>query len=122
MKIILLILIAGVLAWLIHERYQPIELFQKIISTTQTSSNNAISIIKAPDGSVTLTNKPKNNGVSTTKERATGQAVTNRRCDGRMYCSQMTSCEEAIWFLRNCPGTKMDGNHDGISCEEQWCK
>jgi len=43
-------------------------------------------------------------------------------CDGRTYCSQMTSCEEATWFLRNCPGTKMDGNNDGIPCEKQWCK
>ncbi len=44
------------------------------------------------------------------------------RCDGRTHCSQMTSCEEATWFLRNCPNTKMDGNNDGIPCERQWCK
>lgn len=43
-------------------------------------------------------------------------------CDGRIYCSQMTSCAEATYFLRNCPGTKMDGDHDGIPCENQWCK
>jgi hypothetical protein len=43
-------------------------------------------------------------------------------CDGRIYCSQMTSCEEATYFLNNCPGTKMDGNHDGVPCEQQWCK
>jgi hypothetical protein len=44
------------------------------------------------------------------------------RCDGRTYCSQMTSCEEATFFLRNCPGVKMDGNNDGVPCEQQWCK
>lgn len=44
------------------------------------------------------------------------------RCDGRTYCSQMTSCAEATYFLRNCPGVKMDGNNDGIPCERQWCK
>ena len=43
------------------------------------------------------------------------------RCDGRTYCSQMTSCEEAKFFLQNCPGAKMDGNHDGVPCEKQWC-
>ena len=43
------------------------------------------------------------------------------RCDGRIHCSQMTSCAEATFFLKNCPGTKMDGNHDGIPCEKQWC-
>jgi hypothetical protein len=40
---------------------------------------------------------------------------------GRIYCSQMTSCAEATYFLQNCPGTKMDGDNDGIPCEEQWC-
>lgn len=33
------------------------------------------------------------------------------RCDGRTLCSQMSSCQEATYFLKNCPGTKMDGNH-----------
>jgi cold shock CspA family protein len=43
------------------------------------------------------------------------------RCDGRTHCSQMTSCAEATFFLRNCPNTQMDGNHDGVPCEQQWC-
>lgn len=42
-------------------------------------------------------------------------------CDGRTHCSQMTSCEEAKFFLRNCPNTKMDGDNDGIPCERQLC-
>jgi len=44
------------------------------------------------------------------------------RCDGRTYCSQMHSCEEATYFLKNCPGVKMDGNRDGVPCEKQWCR
>ncbi|MFV0370637.1 MAG: excalibur calcium-binding domain-containing protein [Azonexus sp.] len=43
-------------------------------------------------------------------------------CDGRTHCSQMRSCEEATFFLRNCPNTKMDGNNDGVPCERQWCR
>ena len=43
------------------------------------------------------------------------------RCDGRTHCSQMRSCDEATYFLRNCPGTQMDGDHDGVPCERQWC-
>jgi len=43
------------------------------------------------------------------------------KCDGRTHCSQMTSCEEATFFLKNCPGTTMDGDNDGIPCERQWC-
>ena len=43
------------------------------------------------------------------------------KCDGRTYCSQMTSCKEAKFFLKNCPDPKMDGNNDGTPCEKQWC-
>ena len=43
------------------------------------------------------------------------------RCDGRIHCAEMRSCEEAHYFLRNCPGVQMDGNHDGVPCEVQWC-
>ena len=46
---------------------------------------------------------------------------TNYRCDGRTHCSQMTSCAEAKFFLRNCPNTEMDGDNDGVPCEQQWC-
>lgn len=42
-------------------------------------------------------------------------------CDGRTRCSQMTSCEEAQFFLKNCPNTQMDGDQDGVPCEHQWC-
>jgi len=42
-------------------------------------------------------------------------------CDGRKHCSQMNSCAEAKYFIRNCPGTKMDGDNDGEPCEDEWC-
>jgi len=41
----------------------------------------------------------------------------NFSCDGRVYCSQMRSRAEAEFFINNCPNTKMDGDHDGIPCE-----
>ncbi len=48
--------------------------------------------------------------------------AANFQCDGRTRCSQMTSCAEATFFIRNCPDTKMDGNNDGVPCESQWCR
>lgn len=42
-------------------------------------------------------------------------------CSGKIYCSEMTSCAEAKFYLRNCPGIKMDGDNDGVPCEKQWC-
>lgn len=43
-------------------------------------------------------------------------------CDGRTRCAQMTSCEEATYFIQHCPNTTMDGDHDGVPCEQQWCQ
>ena len=44
------------------------------------------------------------------------------KCDGRTQCSQMTSCEEATFFIQYCPRTEMDGDGDGVPCERQWCE
>ena len=49
------------------------------------------------------------------------RGASSFKCDGRTYCSQMRSCGEATFFLRNCPNINMDGNNDGIPCEKQWC-
>ncbi|MCY1228433.1 Cold-shock DNA-binding domain protein [compost metagenome] len=51
----------------------------------------------------------------------TSVASSPFQCDGRKYCSQMTSCKEAKYFLKNCPNTEMDGDRDGTPCESQWC-
>ena len=44
------------------------------------------------------------------------------QCDGRTLCSQMTSCDEATFFINHCPNTEMDGDNDGVPCESQWCR
>ena len=36
-------------------------------------------------------------------------------------CSKMTSCAEAIFHQEKCGVPNMDGDHDGIPCERQWC-
>jgi hypothetical protein len=65
------------------------------------------------------------NGDSETAQLLDQEAASDRlspfQCDGRVYCSQMTSCEEAEFFLANCLGVKMDGGGDGVPCEKQWC-
>ncbi|GGQ31913.1 excalibur calcium-binding domain-containing protein [Shewanella litoralis] len=44
------------------------------------------------------------------------------RCEtGKTHCSHMRSCAEATFYINNCPGTKMDGNNDGVPCEMQFC-
>ncbi|CAM4349921.1 excalibur calcium-binding domain-containing protein [Shewanella denitrificans] len=39
----------------------------------------------------------------------------------KTHCSHMKSCEEATFYLKNCPTTQMDGDGDGIPCERQHC-
>ncbi|MFD0740137.1 excalibur calcium-binding domain-containing protein [Lysobacter koreensis] len=51
---------------------------------------------------------------------ATSESSSN--CDGRTSCPQMTSCAEAKYFIQHCPNTAMDGDRDGIPCEDQWCR
>lgn len=45
------------------------------------------------------------------------RADTRFACDGRQYCSQMNSRAEAEFFVAHCGPTKMDGDGDGIPCE-----
>lgn len=47
--------------------------------------------------------------------------VPSFKCEGKQHCSQMKSCEEAKFYIQNCPNTKMDGDNDGVPCERQHC-
>lgn len=38
-------------------------------------------------------------------------------CTGKRFCRQMTSCEEAYFYLRQCGVSSLDGNSDGEPCE-----
>ncbi len=65
--------------------------------------------------------------VPSTDRSISGQAAAQSpaqmqfECDGRAHCSEMRSCEEATYFVRHCPDTKMDGDGDHIPCEDQLC-
>lgn len=44
------------------------------------------------------------------------------RCEaGKVRCPQMRSCAEAVFYINNCPNTRMDGDSDGIPCEDEHC-
>lgn len=49
------------------------------------------------------------------------EAVSKFTCQGKTYCSEMVSCEEAKFYLKNCPNQNTDGDGDGEPCESQWC-
>ena len=64
----------------------------------------------------TFINQIKTHTVKTQSVEETEQF----QCQGKEWCSQMSSYEEAVFYLRNCPGTKMDGDGDGDPCERQF--
>jgi hypothetical protein len=42
-------------------------------------------------------------------------------CTGKTKCNEMSSCEEAMFYLKNCPNVEIDGDGDGVPCEQQFC-
>lgn len=45
---------------------------------------------------------------------------TKYECDGRQYCSQMNSLEEALFFTKNCPNTKLDQSPGEAPCQSDF--
>jgi endonuclease YncB( thermonuclease family) len=43
-------------------------------------------------------------------------------CGAKQYCRQMESCAEALFYLRECGVTTLDGDNDGLPCESKLCK
>ena len=48
------------------------------------------------------------------KSTLSGEAFT---CGSKRYCRDMTSCEEAKFYLQKCGLTRLDGDSDGVPCE-----
>ena len=39
-------------------------------------------------------------------------------CGNKRYCKEMTSCEEAKFYLSQCGLSRLDGDGDGVPCEK----
>jgi hypothetical protein len=99
MRNLLIFLVLGVLAWQGYSAYQ----------------------VRAGSSSEVIDESESSETAQLLDQEAASDTRSPYHCDGRVYCSQMTSCEEAEFFLANCPGVKMDGGGDGVPCEKQWC-
>jgi cold shock CspA family protein len=73
--------------------------------------------VAEPQTSDTVTAVESSDSQATEAQFSDSPVSVSFHCDGRQHCSQMDSRAEAEYFLRNCPDTKMDGDHDGIPCE-----
>ncbi len=109
MKKMLVIVLIGAAAWQVYIR--------------QVNDQQNVPVITNAD--LELMNTPyfgiSNSSITVQPSSHTKSNTPKYSCDGRQHCSQMNSCAEAEFFLRNCPDTKMDGDNDGIPCERQFC-
>ncbi|MGB2741291.1 MAG: excalibur calcium-binding domain-containing protein [Cognaticolwellia sp.] len=81
--------------------------YQRLGLSTASAPVQHIPNTSAPSGSLL------NRAFSDTSTNTNSQFS----CDGRQHCSQMTSRAEAVYFTSHCPNTKMDGDGDGVPCE-----
>lgn len=107
---LILVLLLGVLAWKVFDHHR-----------SRATYTEAAAPIAAPFAAALLAEPVAPRPPEARLAPAPADAARAYRCDGRTHCSQMHSCAEATFFLQNCPGVKMDGNHDGTPCEQQWC-
>lgn len=49
---------------------------------------------------------------------ATPVVLYDMECGRKRHCSQMSSCEEALFYFSNCGQKTLDGNGDGMPCEK----
>ena len=49
------------------------------------------------------------------------ETLSDFECRGKVNCSEMASCEEAKYYLHNCPDSQLDPDGDGIPCETGIC-
>jgi len=45
------------------------------------------------------------------------QCPAGWRCGEKTYCTQMTSCAEAMFHLQTYGPVRLDGDRDGVPCE-----
>lgn len=61
---------------------------------------------------------PANYSLARRFEGSTFEVSASWSCSPRRTCSQIGSCDEAVWYLQNCNwGGKLDGDSDGSPCE-----
>lgn len=51
-----------------------------------------------------------------TKPKDTSMQVSYE-CGKKTYCTQMTSCKEAMFYFNTCGLLRLDGDKDGVPCE-----
>ena len=51
------------------------------------------------------------------KREMSVKEVATFTCGTKRYCNQMANCNEAVFYLKKCGLSRLDGDKDGIPCE-----
>ena len=51
------------------------------------------------------------------QRRLEAQQQQDPRCQGKRFCKDMTTCEEAQFYLATCGWKRLDHDGDGVPCE-----
>lgn len=54
---------------------------------------------------------------SAEKEKQKNEVKSEFKCEGKKYCKEMSSCKEAMFYLKQCGVSRLDRDKDGIPCE-----
>ncbi|WLP95599.1 excalibur calcium-binding domain-containing protein [Psychrobacter sp. M13] len=122
--IVLILIVLALVGFRIYQSYS-----STAVSTTDERVASRANVILTSDNSVYSDGFTDSDNIAPTyvdlgsnkPPTYTAQDMISFSCDGRQHCAQMTSCAEATYFNNYCPDTKMDGNYDGVPCEQQWC-
>lgn len=118
MLALLALALAGASAAFAYRQYQRSAVHAVRVAAPQPATPDPL-FSPAPATAAPATAAPATAAPAT---RSAPVSASAYRCDGRTRCPQMRSCAEATFFLQNCPGVTMDGNNDGVPCEQQWCR
>lgn len=110
MKKLMIVALLGFAGWKYYQQYAPVDVVSSPVVVSQNSAMSDTAARSAAAARIQPSSSDAPRSVSSA-------ASSGFRCDGRQYCSQMRSRAEAEFFVRNCPNTKMDGDRDGIPCE-----
>ncbi|WP_017395956.1 cold shock domain-containing protein [Acinetobacter haemolyticus] len=127
---IVAMIIIAILLGLVFKKYQAYQQSQQLkvgqlieeqkrIIDAQRQAIGDLPDVKLSEKTENALKSTHNSGVSIQQQVASENQFS---CDGRTHCSQMRSYDEAVFFLRNCPNTQMDGDGDGIPCERQFAR
>lgn len=96
------------------EQMAGIRLFPKMNEIAKQSAMN----LPPPSGSNNGGDKKHMASIPSPYKTASTTTSDNRECGTKHTCREMSSCNEAMFYLNTCGVKSLDGNNDGIPCSK----